>query len=247
MATKLILSRWNNVLVILPSGLLFGSQFQLSYLAAIDFAKAPYYYNPLIIGLVLLAFGGGNVIGSIFGGRYSDKVLKRLTAKNNGVREAEMRIKSTFVAMIIVPPCYIAYAWTVDKHTSIAGPVVSLFFGGIAVLWQYSSSLAYIVDANPGRASTAIAYNSACRGSSAFVALEIGQQLQNVMGTGWLFTGWAFLIIVCDLVLIVVAYRGQKWRHDAERREENAEAEADEKERREDERLPRHDTDMTAT
>ena len=75
--------------------------------------------------------------------RYSDKVLKRLTAKNNGVREAEvcaldscrislaepcsqMRIKSTFVAMVIVPPCYIAYAWTVDKHTSIAGPVVSL-------------------------------------------------------------------------------------------------------------------------
>ena len=61
------------------------------------------------------------------------------------------------------------------------------------------------------------------------------------------FTGWAFLIIACDLVLIVVAYRGQKWRHNAERREESAEAEADEKERKEDERLPRHDTDMTAT
>ena len=113
-------------------------------------------------------------------------VLRRLTKKNNGVREAEMRIKSTFLGMIWLPPAYVAYAWTVEKQTNIAGPVVSLAVAGISMLWVYSSSLAYLVDANPGRASTAIAYNSACRGLTAFVASEIADPLEAAMGTGWL-------------------------------------------------------------
>lgn len=51
------------------TGLIFGAQFQLSYLAAIVFAAPPYNYQPIIIGLILLAFGGGNVVGSVLGGR----------------------------------------------------------------------------------------------------------------------------------------------------------------------------------
>lgn len=42
----------------------------------------------------------------------------------------------------------------------------------------YSSSLAYIVDANVGRSSTAVATNSAFRGMAAFVATEIAVPLQ---------------------------------------------------------------------
>lgn len=67
--TKEILGRWNNVFVIIASGALFGSQYQLTYTASKTFAEAPYFYNDLIIGLVLLAFGGGNVIGSVAGGK----------------------------------------------------------------------------------------------------------------------------------------------------------------------------------
>lgn len=44
--------------------------------------------------------------------------------------------------------------------------------------WTYSSSLAYIVDANVGRSSTAVAANSAFRGIFAFVATEIAVPLQ---------------------------------------------------------------------
>ena len=43
---------------------------------------------------------------------------------------------------------------------------------------MYASTLAYIVDANVGRSSTATAMNSACRGVSAFVAAEIAIPLQ---------------------------------------------------------------------
>jgi len=44
--------------------------------------------------------------------------------------------------------------------------------------WIYTSTLAYIVDANTGRSSTAVATNSSFRGLSAFVAAEIAVPLQ---------------------------------------------------------------------
>jgi hypothetical protein len=39
--------------------------------------------------------GGGNILGSILGGRYSDLVLRKLKKKNGGVGQPEMRLKST--------------------------------------------------------------------------------------------------------------------------------------------------------
>lgn len=92
----------------------------------------------------------------LFPSRYSDFILKRLTKKNNGVREPEMRISSTYPAMPFLPAAYLIYAWTVEKKTSVAGPAVALAIGGISQLWVYSSTLAYLVDANPGYASTVI-------------------------------------------------------------------------------------------
>jgi hypothetical protein len=44
--------------------------------------------------------------------------------------------------------------------------------------WSYSSTLAYLVDANNGRSSTAVALNSVFRGVIAFVATEITVPLQ---------------------------------------------------------------------
>jgi hypothetical protein len=50
--------------------------------------------------------------------------------------------------------------------------------------WSYSSTLAYLVDANNGRSSTAVASNSAFRGFFAFVATEIAVPLQVCIGFG---------------------------------------------------------------
>ena len=44
--------------------------------------------------------------------------------------------------------------------------------------WSYSSTLAYLVDANNGRSSTTVALNSTFRGCFAFVATEITVPLQ---------------------------------------------------------------------
>jgi hypothetical protein len=103
----------------------------------------------------------------------------------------------------------------------------------VIIRWIYASTLAYIVDANVGRSSTAAATNSACRGTGAFVAAEIAVPLQvrlptprwslfssgflqDAIGDGGLYTIWAGLMVVTALLILLVLYKGEKWRENGE-------------------------------
>lgn len=126
----------------LVSGLLFASQYAIAYTVAISFAAPPYNYTSLQVGLVLLSYGAGNIVGSIAGGRFSDVVLRRLKEANGGQAEPEMRIRSTKIAIWFVPTSLIVYAWTVEKQVNVAVPVIALFALGLATIWIYTSTLA---------------------------------------------------------------------------------------------------------
>lgn len=56
------------------------------------FAAPPYNFSPAQVGFVNFAFVVGGVIGLVTAGPVSDFVSMRATMRNNGVREAEMRL-----------------------------------------------------------------------------------------------------------------------------------------------------------
>jgi hypothetical protein len=56
------------------------------------FAAPPYLFTPAQVGFVNFAFVVGGVIGLLTAGPFSDWVSMRATVRNNGVREAEMRL-----------------------------------------------------------------------------------------------------------------------------------------------------------
>lgn len=137
----------------------------------------------------------------------------------------QMRIKSTYGAMLFLPPLFVAYAWTVQEQVSIAGPVVVLFFLGAAIMVIYSSTLAFIVDSNTGRSSSAVACNSLFRGVLACAASQAAEPiLSRVGGNGAFYTGWAVILLVGQLALVVVAINGKAWRGAAVQRQEEADA-----------------------
>ncbi|CAG8752270.1 7383_t:CDS:2, partial [Acaulospora colombiana] len=172
-----VLTRKNNLCILFPSALLFAFQYSVCFTAARTFAAAPYNYDPLHIGLVLLSFGLGNMFGSVLGGRWSDWKYNKLRVANGGHGWPEMRLRSTIAVMVVLPPSVLAFAWTCQKHTHIAGPVVTLFISGFTVL-----TLAYVVDANAGRSTAAVASNSSFRGLSGMIASEIAAPLQDSIG-----------------------------------------------------------------
>ena len=89
--------------------------------------------------------------GSILGGRWSDRVLRKLKASNGGQGRPEvsfrlmeptrtteslitvmcqMRLESTKLAMVFMPLSCIAYGWLCEEHVHIAAVTVALFFCG---------------------------------------------------------------------------------------------------------------------
>ncbi|GAA5964081.1 hypothetical protein JCM3765_000895 [Sporobolomyces pararoseus] len=219
-ATFSILRSPANALVLIYSALLFAVTYTISYTAARSFSSEPYNYSAVIVGVVLLSFGVGNCIGSVGGGRWSDMVLKKLKAKNGGKGEPEMRIKSTYAAMVLLPPLLIAYAWLVEYTVNVAGPVVILFFLGAVIMVVYASTLAYLVDANPGRSTAAVATNSVFRGTLACISSQVSEDLLNKYGNGAFYTGFAIILAIGQLALLIVSYKGQAWRERSREREE---------------------------
>ncbi|KAJ6520630.1 major facilitator superfamily domain-containing protein [Mycena vulgaris] len=214
-----VLRRTNNVVILFASGLMFAFNFVVVYSASRTLGSA-YGYNALKVGLVLLSFGLGSLAGSIIGGRWSDMTLARLKAANGGVSYPEMRLKSTTWGLCLLPPSVLAFGWVSEKHVHISAMCVFLFLCGFFAIWAYTSTLAYIVDANSGRSSTVVAANSAFRGMSAFVAVEIAVPLQDSIGDGWQYTLWAGLLIFVGFLVWLVVRKGGEWREAAEAREQ---------------------------
>ncbi|KAH9850637.1 MFS general substrate transporter [Lenzites betulinus] len=201
----------NNPVILVASGFIYGFSYSILYTSARVLASG-YGYDALHTGLVLLAFGAGSVAGSILGGKWSDLTLARVHKKNGGEKYPEMRLQSTFFGMLFLPPSIIAYGWVVHEHVHIAATVVFLFLCGLFSVWIYSSTLAYIVDANAGRSSSAVATNSMFRGLFAFAAAELAVPIQDNIGDGWMYTLWGGIMILTNLLILLVWAKGRSWR-----------------------------------
>lgn len=193
--------------------LAFASQYSLSYTATRTFSSAPYNYAPIIIGVILLALGLGGMAGSILGGRLSDRALRIASKRNGGFKaEPEVRIMSVRLPMLLCPVTFVGYAWSAYYKTNIAIPVICLVLLGFSLFWIYSSTLSYLIDSNIGRSSGAVACNSAVRGLFAFIASEVAGPLQDSVGDGALYTGWAILLALGQVGLLIAGYKGKEWR-----------------------------------
>ncbi|KAG8965944.1 hypothetical protein FRC05_002935 [Tulasnella sp. 425] len=211
-----VLKQKSNIVVLLASGSFFGYSYGICYTCARTFAAPPYSYNALKVGSVLLSFGLGNVAGSILGGKWSDRILSRLKAANGGVSKPEFRLQSTIPAMVILPLATLAYGWTCHFHVHVAAPVVFLFVAGFCLLWAYSSTLAYVVDSNPGRASSATAMNSTFRGLAGLVVAEVSGPIQDSIGDGGLYSIWCGILYAVAATLFLLSKKGAAWRDNEE-------------------------------
>ncbi|KAI0633191.1 major facilitator superfamily domain-containing protein [Trametes polyzona] len=206
-----ILRRLNNVTMFLASGLIFACTYSITYTCARTLANQ-YGFDALRTGLTLLAFGIGSLLGSVLGGRYSDYVYLKVKARHGGTGKAEMRLESTIVPVLFLPPSVIAYGWVCERHVSVAAICVMLFLIGFFSISFYSCTLAYIVDANTGRSSSALAANSTIRGTCALIASEVAVPLQDAIGDGGLYTLWGGLVVIAGLLTLLVRLRGDTWR-----------------------------------
>lgn len=134
---------WAGLNVAGPANLLlFWNLTESSILSA-----PPYHFSPAAVGYSNFAFFIGGTIGLLTAGPFSDWVANRATRRNNGVREAEMRLPALIPFFITTVVGTVVGAIAYQRQWS--WPIILIFgYGltGLSVTTVPTIAIAYAVD-----------------------------------------------------------------------------------------------------
>lgn len=183
-----------------------------NYTFPLKITKPPYSWSETNSGLITIA----TFLGFAFAFPFlssSDRLAARLTRKNNGIREAEMRLGVMLPAMLIAPAGIVLYGFAAQNNLHW----IAYFFGvGMdqwGAIFYFSFTLAYAVDS----------YNA--NTSEMLIAMNLGKQaisfgmgiylLDWVMERGYAVTIsgiFAGVLLANNVVLLVFMIWGKRIR-----------------------------------
>ena len=99
------------------------------------FAKPPYSFNTIEVGLTYIPNSIGYILASLFGGRWTDHIMAREAKKANRKDEkgkwiytpADRMRENAWIAAFMYPAALIWYGWTAEKGVFWLAPVSLLF------------------------------------------------------------------------------------------------------------------------
>ena len=194
-----------------------------SLLTPIRYVVDPRFHleKPIYSGLFYLAPGMGFLVGSFFGGKWADSVVKKWIAKR-GKRVPEDRIRRVIIPLgIVYPVSILIYGWSIEKAKGgMAVPIIFMFLCGAAQVCIFPAINVYCVDSMPQIGGLAIASSYFTRYLAAAVASATCLRSVERIGVGWTCTISAFVLwsgLGCALVLI---YYGESMREKAVKKQE---------------------------
>lgn len=123
----------------------------------------PYNWSQLNSGLITISTIVGYGLAFPFTSS-SDRLAARLTRKNNGIREAEMRLGVMLPAMLLAPAGLILYGFSAQKNLHWICYFIGVAMNQFASYFYFTFTLAYAIDS----------YNSNI--SEMLIAMNLGKQ-----------------------------------------------------------------------
>ncbi|KAI4912091.1 uncharacterized protein J4E92_010136 [Alternaria infectoria] len=175
--------------------------------------------SPLQSGLFYIAPGCGYLLGTFFGGRYADHIVKKYIQRR-GHRVSEDRLRScVFFLGGVIPACMLIYGWSVEKRVGgIALPVVMMFLQGVAQLFCFPSLNTYCLDVMQGRSAEVVAGNYFMRYMFAAGGSAVCLPAVRAIGVGWFSTISAGFLVAGAGATWLTAVKGRGWREGIEER-----------------------------
>ncbi|XHG02959.1 hypothetical protein AWENTII_006279 [Aspergillus wentii] len=196
-------------------------------------------FNAIQIGLCYLPFGIGSLTSRWTVGTLLDWNFRREARRHNMpiVKNQQQDIRHfnieaarlTITIPLVYAACFciIAYGWVMQYRTSLAGPLVMLFFIGHLLSGAFTSLSTLIVDTHRQSPATAVAANNLLRCLMGAGATALASPLIDRIGIGWTAVFIAGVWVVFSPCLWAVFVWGHKWRYALlakERDGENVEA-----------------------
>ena len=198
----------------------FGSLYLLNVSLQTTFAKPPYNFSTLIVGLTYIPNSIGYVLASVFGGKWTDTIMAR-EAKRAGRYDEKGKLKyrpedrmreNAWVAAFLYPAALVWYGWTAEKGIFWIVPLIANFFFGVGSMLIFSMATTMLTEFMPKKASSGVAVNNFVRNIFSCVGALVAQPLISAIGNGWLFTGVGVIAAGSSVVIWAMRKFGPKWR-----------------------------------
>lgn len=192
---------WNQYSLLTPIRYVINPRFNLT--------------TPIQSALFFLPPGVGYLVGVLFGGQWSDFIVKRYLALH-GRRIPEDRLRAAAPLMAVFIPAFtIIYGWAIEKEVGgIPLVVISMFFQGFTQQLALPSINTYLVDVfqDKGESGTAVAGNYMSRFMFAAAGTAACIPAIEGIGVGWFSTLSGLFISVTAVMVWALVKRGEAWR-----------------------------------
>ncbi|KAL9135000.1 MAG: hypothetical protein Q9175_003814 [Cornicularia normoerica] len=198
----------------------FGSLYLLNVSLQTTFSKPPYSFSATIVGLTYIPNSIGYVLASLFGGKWTDKIMAR-EAKRAGrydekgkliYRPEDRMRENAWIAAFLYPAALIWYGWTAEKGIFWLVPLIGNFFFGVGSMLIFAMATTMLTEFMPKKASNGVAVNNFVRNIFSCVGAIVAQPLISAIGNGWLFTGVGVIATASSVVIWAMRRFGPRWR-----------------------------------
>lgn len=213
-------------LILLYGGLLFSGYMAVLSTLSTQLSSR-FGFNSIQVGLCYLPLGMGSISSRFTVGKLLDWNFRReariqgMTIQKNRQQDIEKfnieraRLTISIPMIYFGSLCILAYGWVMQFRTALAGPMVMLFFTGMATTGAFNALSTLIVDVNHHSAATAVAANNFCRCLMGAATTAFVSPLISAIGLGWTATLIAGLWVLFSPMLWLVYRQGHGWRQKA--------------------------------
>ncbi|KAL9618283.1 MAG: hypothetical protein Q9160_006994 [Pyrenula sp. 1 TL-2023] len=183
-------------------------------------------YNPVQIGLCYLPIFVGSICSRSTAGwlldwnfrrhatRVDVKIAKNVQQDLDKLPIEAARLQVSIPMIYVLSLCVIAYGWTVQTKSSLAGIEASLFFVGLFNSGALSGLNTLVVDTHQDSPATAMAANNLFRCLVSAGAISIAVPLIDRIGIGWTSVFIAGVWLCFSPCLWLVLIYGARWRQE---------------------------------
>ena len=157
----------------------------LLFTTVTDVFQNTYHWGVGVSGLSYIGLGMGFIVGQVVFGLVSDKIVIRLTKRNDGVFKPEMRLPLCILYALFVPISFFWYGWSVNAPTHWIVPIIGLFPFGFGMVGIFGTLQTYIIDSYPRYAASGIAAVTVTRSLFGALLPLAGPYMYDAMGYGW--------------------------------------------------------------
>ncbi|KAH0828296.1 putative transporter [Fonsecaea pedrosoi] len=171
-----------------------------------------YGFSPQITGLAYLGIGIGFFLGAGVIAATSDRMVIKLTKRNNGQFEPEMRMPLMIIFACFIPVSFFWYGWAADKKVHWIVPIIGMVPFSFGMMGVFLPIQTYLIDCYPTYAASAIAILTATRSLVGALLPLAGPPMYDALGLGWGNSLLGFVALACIPIPLVLERYGKQIR-----------------------------------